>query len=211
LEWFKIKGKQKYKAFERQIPADFSSATFALCAAAITQSEVLIKGLDFSDHQGDKKVFDYLERMGVELHNEKKGIRVTGKELKGIEIDMNDTPDALPALAVVGCFAKGKTKLYNVEQARLKECDRISAITKELTRMGAKIEEFEDGLTIEYSKLAGAEVHGYHDHRMVMALSVAGLASESKTTVDTAEAVGITYPSFFRDMNSINAKIEVIN
>ncbi len=211
LEWFKIKGKQKYKTFERQIPADFSSATFALCAAAITQSEVLIKGLDFSDHQGDRKVFDYLQKMGVELHHEHGGVRVIGKELSGIEIDMNDTPDALPALAVVGCFAKGKTKLYNVEQARLKECDRISAINKELCKMGAKIEEFKDGLIIEQSKLYGAEVHGYHDHRMVMALSIAGLASEGNTIIDTAESVNVTYPSFFEDMNSIDARIEIIN
>jgi len=208
LEWFKIKGKQKYKAFERQIPADFSSATFALCAAAVTQSELLIRGLDFSDHQGDKKVFEYLRQMGMEQHHEKGGVRVRCKELTGIEIDMNDTPDALPAMAVVGCFAKGKTRLYNVEQARLKECDRISAITKELTRMGAKIEEFKDGLTIEQSVLAGGEVHGYHDHRMVMALSLAGFGSEGKTTVDTAESVSVTYPKYFEDMISIGARIK---
>lgn len=211
LDWFKIKGKQKYKAFNQHIPADFSSATFALCAAAITKSEVLIKGLDFSDHQGDKKVFDYLQSMGMELHYEKGGVRVTGKELTGIEIDMNDTPDALPALAVVGCFAKGKTRLFNVEQARLKECDRISAITKELTLMGAKIEEFKDGLTIEQSDLIGTDVHGYNDHRMVMALSIAGLAAEGKTTIDTAESVNVTYPDFYADMNSLAAKIEKIN
>ncbi len=211
LEWFKIKGKQKYKAFDMQIPADFSSATFALCAAAITRSEVLIKGLDFSDHQGDKKVFEYLQKMGMELHYEKGGVRVIGKELNGIEIDMNDTPDALPALAVVGCFAKGKTRLYNVEQARLKECDRIGAINKELRRMGAKIEEFKDGLSIENSKLSGQKVHGYHDHRMVMALSIAGMASEGKTIVDTAESVNVTYPSFFDDFTLLGAKMDKIN
>ena len=208
LEWFKIKGKQKYKAFDQQIPADFSSATFTLCAAAITKSELLIKGLDFSDHQGDKKVFDYLQQMGMELHYEKDGVRAIGKELKGIDIDMNDTPDALPAMAVVGCFAKGKTRLYNVKQARLKECDRISAITKELTRMGAKIEEFEDGLTIEQSELKGTEVSGYNDHRMVMALSIAGLASKGKTIIDTAESINVTYPAFFDDMKMLGAKIE---
>jgi len=211
LEWFKIKGKQKYKAFDLKIPADFSSATFALCAAAITQSEVLIKGLDFSDHQGDKKVFEYLQKMGTQVHHETGGVRVIGKELTGMEIDMNDTPDALPALAVVGCFAKGKTRLYNVEQARLKECDRISAITKELRRMGAKIEEFKDGLSIEYSRLSGQEVHGYHDHRMVMALAIAGMASEGKTIIDTAESVNVTYPSFFDDFKSIEARIDQMN
>ncbi|MGD2035637.1 MAG: 3-phosphoshikimate 1-carboxyvinyltransferase [Bacteroidales bacterium] len=210
LEWFKIRGKQKYKAFEKQIPADFSSATFALCAAAVTQSEILIKGLDFGDHQGDKMVFEYLKKMGLEMQHEKEGVRVTGKELNGIEIDMNNTPDALPAMAVVGCFAKGKTRLYNVEQARLKECDRISAIKKELTFMGAKIEELKDGLIIENSKLTGREVHGYNDHRMVMALSIAGLASEGETIVDAAGSVSVTYPSFLTDMTSIGAKIKKI-
>ncbi|MBA7540522.1 3-phosphoshikimate 1-carboxyvinyltransferase [subsurface metagenome] len=211
LNWFKIKGNQHYTAFNRQIPADFSSATFALCAAAITKSDVLIKGLDFSDHQGDKKVFDFLRQMGVGLYHEKEGVRVVGNELTGMEIDMNDTPDALPALAVVGCFAKGRTKLFNVEQARLKECDRISAITKELSRMGARIEEFKDGLSVEQSTLNGEEVYGYHDHRMVMALSLAGLAANGITVVDTAESASVTYPAFLEDMTSLGAKLEIIN
>ena len=211
LEWFGIKGKQQYKPFDRPIPADFSSATFALCAAAITQSEILIKGLDFNDHQGDKKVFEFLQQMGVELKHENEGIRVTGRKLKGVDIDMNDTPDALPALAVAGCFASGKTRLYNVEQARFKECDRIQAITAELKKMGAKIEEMQDGVAIEQSELHGTKVHGYHDHRMVMALSVAGLAAKGETIVDTAESISVTYPGFTDDFNTLGAKMKRTN
>lgn len=207
-DWYKVKGGQKYKAFERQIPADFSSAAFALCAAAITQSGLLIKGLDFEDHQGDKRIFDYLGSMGMQMQHEADGIRVIGGNLTGIEIDMNDTPDALPAMAVAGCFAKGVTKLKNVAQARLKECDRIRAMAVELRKMGAKIEELEDGLIIEQSELSGAEVHGYDDHRMVMALSVAGMASRGKTIIDTAESTEVTYPSFLKDMTAIGANIK---
>jgi len=211
LEWFKIKGNQSYKAFDRQIPADFSSATFALCAAAITQSEILIKGLDFNDHQGDKKIFGFLEKMGVKLTHKKEGVLVTGKALKGMDIDMNDTPDALPALAVVGCFASGRTRLLNVEQARLKECDRIKAITSELKKMGAKIEELQDGVVIEESELKGTKVHGYNDHRMVMALGVAGMATGGETVVDTAESVSVTYPGFIDDFKSLGANLKKIN
>jgi 3-phosphoshikimate 1-carboxyvinyltransferase len=211
LDWFRVKGNQHYTAFDRRIPADFSSATFALCAAAVTRSEIVIKGLDFSDHQGDKMVFDYLKAMGMKMNQEKNGIRVKGEELTGIEIDMNATPDALPAMAVAGCFAKGKTKLLNVAQARLKECDRISAIATELTKMGAKIEELKDGLIIEQSDIHGALVHGYDDHRMVMALAIAGLAVKGETIIDTAESVKITYPSFVEDMVKIGAKLERIN
>ena len=211
LDWFKIKGGQQYKAFERLIPADFSSATFSLCAAAITGSDVLIRGLDFSDHQGDKEVFRFIEKMGAHIKHSSEGVLVTSARLKGIEIDMNATPDALPALAVVGCFAEGKTSLLNVAQARLKECDRISAMATELKKMNAEVEELEDGLIIKKSNLTGTNVCGYDDHRMVMALTIAGLASEGETVVDSAESVNITYPSFIDDMKKLGANIKLIS
>ena len=207
LDWFYIKGKQHYDAFDRMIPADFSSSAFSACAAAITGSEVLIRGLDFADHQGDKALFPYLEKMGVALKYTSEGVWVKGDKLTGIDIDMNDTPDALPALAVTGCFASGTTRLLNVAQARLKECDRIAAMVTELSNMGARVEELKDGMVIHQSPLTGADVHGYDDHRIVMALAVAGLAAEGETFVDTAEAIEVTYPSFVEDMKGIGANI----
>ena len=210
LTWFKITGGQKYKAFSQPIPADFSSATFPLCAAAITGSEIVIRGLDFSDHQGDKEVFTFLEKMGVDITRTEQGVFVKGGELQGAEIDMNSTPDALPAMAVAGCFAKGKTRLVNVAQARLKECDRISALAAELRKMKANVEELKDGLVVHESKLQGTRVHGYDDHRMVMALAIAGLAAEGETIIETAESINITYPSFVDDMKTIGANIELI-
>jgi 3-phosphoshikimate 1-carboxyvinyltransferase len=209
LDWFKIKGGQRYKAFERFIPADFSTATFPLCAAAIAGSNVLIRGLDFSDHQGDKKVFRFIEKMGARIKHTNEGVLVSSGKLRGIEIDMNATPDALPALAVVACFAEGRTRLFNVAQARLKECDRISATATELKKMNAEVDEQEDGLIIKKSKLAGTNVCGYDDHRMVMALTLAGIASEGQTIVDSAESVNITYPSFIEDMKSLGANIKL--
>ena len=210
LEWFKIYGKQHYKAFEREIPADFSTAAFPLCAAAITGSELLIRGLDFNDHQGDKEVFNYFERMGMQIRHFPEGVLAKGTGLTGIDINMNATPDALPAMAVAACFAKGTTRLLNVPQARLKECDRIAAMAKELTKMGAKVEELPDGLIIHRSNLKGTEVHGYDDHRMVMALSVAGLAAEGETTVDTAESASVTFPGFVNDMSRLGAQLTTI-
>lgn len=200
LDWFRVYGNQQYNAFERQIPADFSSATFPLMAAAITGSELLITGLDFADHQGDKEVFAFFQKMGVKIEHRPDGVKVIGGTLKGIDIDMNSTPDALPAMAVAGCFAEGITRLLNVPQARLKECDRIAASTKELRKMGAQIEELEDGMVIHQSRLTGTDVHGYDDHRMVMSLCIAGLAADGITIVDTAESAGVTYPTFVKDM-----------
>ncbi|MFO7656753.1 MAG: 3-phosphoshikimate 1-carboxyvinyltransferase [Bacteroidales bacterium] len=210
LDWFFIPGGQKYPAFEKSIPADFSSATFAACSAAITGSEVLIKGLDFSDHQGDKEVFTFLKQMGTEITHTPDGVIVKGRDLRGIDIDMNNTPDALPALAVAGCMAKGTTRLLNVAQARLKECDRIAAMATELTKMGAKVEELKDGLIIHQSSLKGTRLHGYDDHRMVMALSLAGMVAEGETVIDTAESVRITYPGYVEDMKGIGAKLELL-
>lgn len=211
LDWFRIPGRQKYKAFERSIPADFSSATFAACAAAITGSEVLIKGLDFADHQGDKEIFNYLKNMGATVTHTSNGVIVKGSDLTGIDINMNSTPDALPSMAIAGCFAKGTTRLLDVEQARLKECDRISAVAAELTKMGGKVEELKDGLVIHHSKLSGAEVHGYDDHRMVMALAIAGMGASGNTVIDTAESIGVTYPGFVDDMKALGANIEMVD
>jgi 3-phosphoshikimate 1-carboxyvinyltransferase len=210
LEWFRIKGGQKYRAFERSVPADFSTATFPLCAAAITRSELLISGLDFNDHQGDKEVFRYFENMGVSLRHTREGVIVKGGDLKGIDIDMNATPDALPAMAVAACFASGTTRLLNVPQARLKECDRIAAMAKELTKMGASVQELPDGLIINQSKLHGTEVHGYDDHRLVMALSIAGFAAIGETKVDTAESASVTYPGFVKDMKNLGADMKLL-
>lgn len=210
LNWFRIEGNQQYKAFERMIPGDFSSAAFALCAAAITNSEILIRGLDFSDHQGDKEVFGFFEKMGLELKNTMNGVQVRGGKLHGVDIDMNNTPDALPAMAVAGCIAEGTTRLLNVPQARFKECDRIAASAKELRKMGASVEELKDGLIIQKSTLRGARVHGYNDHRMVMSLAVAGLAAKGETIVDTAGSVGVTYPTFIEDMRNMGANMQLI-
>ena len=82
-------------------------------------------------------------------------------------------PDAVPAMAVVGCFASGTTEIVNVEHARIKETDRLDVMTRELTKMGARIEQKPDSLVIHQSKLTGAEVNGYHDHRVVMSLACA--------------------------------------
>jgi 3-phosphoshikimate 1-carboxyvinyltransferase len=210
LEWFRIKGGQRYKSFDMPIPADFSTATFHACAAAVTQSEILIKGLDFTDSQGDKVIFEHLKHMGMKFEHKPEGLLAKGCELQGIDIDMNATPDALPAMAVIGCFAKGTTRLLNVPQARLKECDRIKAAATELTKMGALVEELPEGLIIRQSELHGARVHGYDDHRMVMSLAIAGMAATGNTIVDTAESANVTYPAFVFDMQVLGAQLKTL-
>ncbi len=210
MERFRIKGGQAYRSFRKRVPADFSSATFFLCAGAILDADITLTGLDFSDAQGDKAVVEILQRMGADIEVADDEVRVRPGRLRGSQIDLNATPDALPALAVVGCFAEGQTRLFNVPQARLKETDRIAVMAQELTKMGAEIEELPDGLAIRPAKLHSAELTGRDDHRVVMALSLAGMAVAGQTTIDTAEAVRITFPQYVRLMRHLGAKIETV-
>jgi 3-phosphoshikimate 1-carboxyvinyltransferase len=207
LEYFKIYGGQKYEPFTVTIPADFSSATFPICAGVMCGKEVVISGLDMNDSQGDKAIIDILKKMGADITWNDDDLVVKKSVLVGREIDLNDTPDALPALSVIGCYAHGTTVLKNVPQARLKETDRIAVMTSELKKMGAEIEEREDGLIIKHSRLKGSVLRGYNDHRVVMALSLAGLIADGKTKIDSAESINITFPNYDKLMNAIGANM----
>ncbi|MEN6356018.1 MAG: 3-phosphoshikimate 1-carboxyvinyltransferase [Armatimonadota bacterium] len=209
---FIIPGRQNYKPFDRAVPADWSSAAFFMCAAAITGSGLTLLGLDENDTQGDKAIVDMLRKMGANIEwrvesGEQRALVVKSGELHGATLNLSDTPDALPALAVTACFAEGETRLANVPQARLKETDRIAVMREELTKMGADIEELPDGLVIRGSKLKPAVVHGHYDHRVIMALAVAGLCLDGETEIYTAEALGVTFPNFVELMNGVGGNI----
>ncbi|MHC4192324.1 MAG: 3-phosphoshikimate 1-carboxyvinyltransferase, partial [Planctomycetota bacterium] len=225
---FKIKGNQSYKAFDATIPADFSSATFFLCAAAISADEVTLLGLDFSDSQPDKAVVNYLKAMGADITIEPDSVTVQAVRhggLRGTDLDMNKTPDALPAMAVTAAFAEGQTRLLNVPQARSKETDRIKCMTEELKKMDVDVEELSDGLIVRGSSLVACrtshklrvtgherrvtKLDGRSDHRIVMALSLAGLCLEGQCSIDTAEAINVTFPDYVDLMQSIGANMEV--
>ncbi|MDO8686516.1 MAG: 3-phosphoshikimate 1-carboxyvinyltransferase [Clostridiales bacterium] len=207
---FHIKGGQKYKPFNTVIPGDFSSASFFMVLAAISGEEFILENLDMSDPQGDKRVLGILENMGAKVSIGRDYIKIKGDGLKGLEIDMNSIPDALPVMAVAGCFAEGETRLLNVPQARLKETDRIHAMWNELKKLGASIEELPDGLVVRKSKLEGCSVHGYDDHRVVMALAVAGLNIDGETVIDTVEAANVTFPEFTGLIASRGGNIKII-
>ncbi len=204
---FIVPGGQEYPSFTEEIPADFSSASFFLVGAAIAGGEVALNGLDFTDTQGDKEVVAILREMGAAIDIDERSITVRGGELRGGSFDLNPIPDALPALAVAACFADGETRLENVHQARLKETDRIAVMCGELRKMGGRVEELEDGLVIQGSRLRGTGVRGHGDHRVVMALAVAGLAADGETVIDTAESAAVTFPNFRELMVSLGADI----
>ena len=210
LREFRIPGGQHYRPVDRGIPADWSSATFFLGAGGLNGGDIVLRGMDVTDTQGDKAVVDYLREMGATITVTDDEIRVRAAGLVGGEFDLNATPDALPMMAVLGCFAEGETRLVNVPQARIKETDRIAVMAGELRKLGGRVEELEDGIIVHESRLHGAEVDGQGDHRIVMALAVAGCAIAGATVVHGAEAAAVTYPEFAEHMRSLGASIEVV-
>jgi len=211
LDIYNIKGGQNYHSFNKTISADFSSASYLIAAAVLLPSEVELIGLDINDKQGDKRLVEILQDMGADIKiNGLKMVIKGGKKLNGQIIDCNDIPDMVPTLAIIGTQAQGKTELTNVSQARIKETDRLHSMSEGLKRMGAKIEEKDDGLVIYQSDLKGAQVRGYGDHRTVMALSVAGLLSEGQTIIDTAESINKTFPNYIELMRSIGSNMEAV-
>ncbi|MFP4520604.1 MAG: 3-phosphoshikimate 1-carboxyvinyltransferase [Fibrobacterota bacterium] len=211
MKIFQISGNKKYRPLKTSIPGDFSAAAFPLTAALITKSDILIKGLDMKDPQGDKELFEIVSRMGGNISETPEGIMVKGSssELRGAVIDLNNTPDALPAAAVICAYAEGLSEIVNVEHARIKESDRISVMCAELRKMGASITEKKDGLIIEGGHpLKGARVEGEKDHRIVMALSCAGMGAEGETEVTCAEAASVTFPEFYDRFRELGARIE---
>ena len=209
LREFRISGGQSYRAFDRRIPGDFSSATFFLAAGALGENDVTCLGLDMNDTQGDKAVLDHLRRMGANVTAAADGIRVLAAQLHGCELDLNATPDALPMMAVVGCFATGVTRLVNVPQARIKETDRIAVMRAELERLGARVKELADGLVVEQSELHGAEVDGHGDHRVIMALAIAGSLIPGRTVIHDCEAVSVTFPTFVEALAKLGARVSI--
>jgi shikimate kinase len=148
--------------------------------------------------------------MGADIVIDEKQIRIAGgRPLKGLLIDASDIPDLVPALAVIATRAQGKTDIVNVHHARIKETDRIHSMTEGLRRMGARIEEHPDGLTVYASDLSGTLVAGYHDHRTVMALTVAGMIAVGTTYITDAESIHKTYPRFIDNMQSIGALVDI--
>lgn len=205
---FVVKGRKRWQGFSYHVPCDFSSASYAMAAALVTGSEIEVQHLDLEDVQGDKEVIALFRQMGADICEEKGGLKVKGGALQGISCDLNGCIDAVPLMAVVGCFAKGKTVLYNVANARNKESNRLRSIVCELKKMGAKIEELEDGLCVETSSLKGCTVQTYGDQRMALSLAVAAMGAKGRTHLMQAGCHEKTYPGFVVDFQRLGANIK---
>ncbi len=211
-----IKGGVTLKGSQVIVPGDISAAAFLIVAAVITPgSELLLKEVGVNATR--KGIIELLLKMGahIELQDEK----LWGKEqvadifvkggarLKGVHIGGEIIPrliDEIPALAVAASLAEGQTVISDASELRVKESDRISTLAGQLKKMGAKITETEDGMIIEGAeKLKGADVEACGDHRIAMALAIAGLAAQGETAVSGAEVINISFPGFMQSLRSL--------
>jgi 3-phosphoshikimate 1-carboxyvinyltransferase len=202
---FKVKP-QKYKSFNFTIPGDYSSAAPLMCAALATNSELTITNL-VKDKQGDRAILDILKKMGAKVKKGRGKVSVSGNKLKGIELDGGNTPDLIPPIAGLACLCKGKSRFYNIGHLRNKESDRISDLSSELKKIGAKIKEKEDEFTVTPGKVKHAIIDPHNDHRIAMALTIASLGGKGITLINP-NSVRKSYPGFFKDLKFLGAQIE---
>jgi 3-phosphoshikimate 1-carboxyvinyltransferase len=212
LTEFRIPGGQTFRPINLTIPGDFSSAAFPLGAAALTGSTVRVKNLDVRGAQGDRRIVELLEEFGADVKVRGKTVEACGTgTLSGIEADCGDNPDLVPVLAVLGSVADGQTRLINIPHLRFKETDRLRALAVELKKLRAEVKELPDELRLKgVRELKGARLSSYGDHRMAMAFAVAGLVARGETTVDRAESIPVSYPSFVSDMCKLGARMELV-
>ncbi|MBX6770849.1 MAG: 3-phosphoshikimate 1-carboxyvinyltransferase, partial [Chloroflexi bacterium] len=192
-----VPGGQGYRARVYDVEPDASAASYFLAAAAVTGGRVRVMGIDRSSVQGDLRLADILEQMGCTVEWGSGYVEVRGpSRLRGVDVDMNTMSDVAPTLAAIAPFAAEPVRIRGVAHMRLKETDRIRAVTTELTRLGAIVHEYEDGWEISPSPLHPAVVQTYDDHRMAMSFAVVGLRVPG-LSIANPSCVTKTFPDFF--------------
>lgn len=205
-----ILGNQQYLATDYKVEADYSQAAFWLVAACLG-AEVQCTGLNKDSLQSDKAILDIIQLMGGELtwvDNETVGCRA--KQLKAMEIDVGDCPDLVPILAVLASCSLGETRIVNAARLRIKESDRLAAITAELKKIGAKISEVGDSLVIcGQDQLTGAgKLDSWADHRIAMALAIATTRCTAANNLTGWQSVSKSYPEFWQEYQALGGDIQ---
>ena len=215
IQFFKTKtgysvvGKKEIPSFTYRAPKDFSSLAFPLVGALLSQRELCISGLDFSDPQGDQKLLHHLKSMGALLTIKKDTLFLAkGSTLMGTTLWIDDCIDTFPILCVLGCFAQGETRIRGASMAKHKESNRVAAMCQELKKMGAFIEPKEDGALIRSAPLQGAFVFSHHDHRVAMSLAVAAFHAKGSSRIEEVACVKKTFPKFKHLLEKMGGRIE---
>jgi 3-phosphoshikimate 1-carboxyvinyltransferase len=200
---FSIKGGQTYAHRNFLVEGDWSQGAFWLVAAALG-SELAVEGLRQDSRQGDRAIVQFLTEAGYFPRWENGILRIDGEGQCGIIADVTDCPDLVPPLAVLMAFLPGRSQIVGAARLRIKESDRLRAMTETINCLGGKVTELPEGLIIEgVSSMGGAMIDSFGDHRIVMAAAVAATKASNNLRISGAEAVNKSYPNFFEHMKTL--------
>lgn len=204
---FIIKGNQKFTPYDYTIEGDFSQSAFFLVADCLG-ADIRLLAMNMDSHQGDKKILKDIEDFNAKILYENQELYAEPTILKGATIDFSQSPDLGPALTVLAALSQGTSEFINAGRLRIKECDRITCMREELEKMGAKIEEHEDGMTIYgVNSLHGAVVDSHNDHRVAMSLAMASLKCDGEIKILNAGCVSKSYPNFFSVFEKLGGNV----
>ena len=207
--------KPKLKGTDISVPGDISSAAYFIVAGLIVpNSEILLKDVGINPTRDG--IIHVCKRMGANINIENKryfgqelvaDIVVKHSELNEVEIGGDIIPtliDEIPIIAILACFAKGKTLIRDAAELKVKESNRIDLIVDNLSRMGADIEATEDGMIINGGKpLHGALIDSQYDHRIAMSFAIADLMADGESKILHPECIDVSYPDFYEDLESL--------
>lgn len=210
-----VEGNTTVPARARIVPNDFSAAAFFMVAGAVApQGAVLLNKVGLNPTRS--ALIGVLEEMGARIRitdREESGgepvgdLHIEASPLRGVRVDGARIPlliDEIPILAVAGALAKGRTEIRDAGELRFKETDRIGAMAENLRRLGAAVEEFDDGLAVEGpAALRGNVVESLHDHRIAMAMAVAGLMADGETVIEDASCAAVSFPNYWETLASV--------
>ncbi len=207
---FFIKGSQKYHLPECvSAEGDWSDAAFLLAMGALSGGSITCTGLSHTSSQLDKRIVRILRRFGARVSTTHDSVTVSGGELQGITVNAADIPDLVPVVAVLGAKSTGVTKITHAQRLRMKESDRLHAVSSLISSLGGSVREYPDRLVITgIGVLDGGTVDSFGDHRMAMTAACASLICKNPVTVRNAQAVSKSYPAFWEDFKSLGADIK---
>ena len=188
-----------------EIESDASAASYFFAAPAICGGTVRVDAISRKSKQGDIAFLDILEQMGCAINEGENFIEVTSMQnLQGVEVDMRDIPDIAQTISAIAPFASSPTRIRGIASARVKETDRVHATCIELERLGVRVEEHEDGMTIyPCDEIQPTTIQTYNDHRMAMAFSLIGLRVNG-VSIENPSCVSKTFPKFFEVLDSLH-------
>lgn len=207
-----VPGKQRYQTLDSRVEGDWSQAAFWTVGGSLG-AKITCAGMDFNSLQGDKAVLEIMQRMGALVEKNADSVTVSGGVTKATVIDAANCPDIIPVLTVLAAVSEGTTKIINAARLRIKECDRLAAMTSELNKMGADVTEEAEGLTIvgkPQGLRGGVEVDAWNDHRIAMSLAIAAQKCAQPIILTGSDSVAKSYPDFWEDYKSVGGRVEEI-